>query len=178
MTSQWARWRLKSPALRLFSQPYIQAQIKGNIKALRHWPLYGEFNGEFPIQRASNSGQCFHLMTSSWCTQLSVHVTDCTVVMEIRQPCGLNQGILHNTIYVNTIMWYQPSIYLHISYAWVVHLLIRIHFKIIRTYSYLEFRFSYIRLLTIVGVNNKIATILAKIFNKKLIQKLVLVNSE
>ena len=30
MTSQWARWRLKSPASRLFTQP-------------RHWPLWGEF---------------------------------------------------------------------------------------------------------------------------------------
>ena len=29
--SQWARWRLKSPASRLFTQPAIQAQIKENI---------------------------------------------------------------------------------------------------------------------------------------------------
>ena len=39
MTSQWARWRLKSPALRLFSQPFIRVQIKENIKAPCHWPL-------------------------------------------------------------------------------------------------------------------------------------------
>ena len=33
----------------------IQTQIKENIKALRHWPLCGEFTGtgEFPAQRAS-----------------------------------------------------------------------------------------------------------------------------
>ena len=42
MTSQWARWRLKSPASRLFTQLFIQAQIKGNIKAPRQWPLWGE----------------------------------------------------------------------------------------------------------------------------------------
>ena len=42
-TSWWARWRLKSPASRLFTQPFIQAQIKENIKAQRHWPLCGEF---------------------------------------------------------------------------------------------------------------------------------------
>ena len=37
-----ARWRLKSPAPRLFAQPFVQAQIKENTKALRHWPLWGE----------------------------------------------------------------------------------------------------------------------------------------
>ena len=39
MTSWWVRWSLKSPASRLFTQPVIQAQIKENIKALRHWPF-------------------------------------------------------------------------------------------------------------------------------------------
>ena len=55
MTSQWAWWRLRSPASRLFTQPFIQTQIKENIKAPRHWPLCGEFTGtgEFPAQRAS-----------------------------------------------------------------------------------------------------------------------------
>ena len=31
------------------------AQIKEIIKAPRHWPLCGEFTGEFPSQRASNA---------------------------------------------------------------------------------------------------------------------------
>ena len=39
MTSLWAQWRLKSPASRLFTQLFIQSQIKENIKAPRHWPL-------------------------------------------------------------------------------------------------------------------------------------------
>ena len=57
MTSQWAWWRLRSPASRLFTQPFIQMQIKENIKAPRHWPLCGEFTGtgEFPTQRASHA---------------------------------------------------------------------------------------------------------------------------
>ena len=57
MTSQWARWRLKSPASGLFTQLFIQVQIKENIKAPRHWPLCGEFTGtgEFPAQKASNA---------------------------------------------------------------------------------------------------------------------------
>ena len=39
----------------LFTQPFIQAQIKENIKAPRHWTLCGEFTGtgEFPAQRSS-----------------------------------------------------------------------------------------------------------------------------
>ena len=37
---------LKSPASPLFTQPFIQAQIKENIKAPRHWPLCGEFTDD------------------------------------------------------------------------------------------------------------------------------------
>ena len=56
-TSYWARWRLKSPASRLFTQPLILSQITENIKALRHWPLCWEFFGDrgLPAQRASNA---------------------------------------------------------------------------------------------------------------------------
>ena len=41
VASWWVRWRLKSPASRLFTQPFIQVQIKENIKAQRHWPCAG-----------------------------------------------------------------------------------------------------------------------------------------
>ena len=51
MTSYWARWRVKSPASRLFTQLLLKAQIKENIKAPCHWPL----GGEFPAQKASNT---------------------------------------------------------------------------------------------------------------------------
>ena len=37
----------------VYTQPIIQAQIKENIKAPRHWPLYGEFTSELPAQMAS-----------------------------------------------------------------------------------------------------------------------------
>ena len=57
LTSKLPRWRLKSPASRLFTQSFIQTQMKENIKAPRHWPLCGEFTGtgEFPAQMASNA---------------------------------------------------------------------------------------------------------------------------
>ena len=66
LTSQWPRWRLKSPASRLFTQSFIQAQIKENIKAPRHWPLCGEFTGtgEFPAQKASYMENNFDLISS------------------------------------------------------------------------------------------------------------------
>ena len=51
VTSQWVQWRLKSSASRLFTQPFIQAQIKESIKAPRHWPLWGEFTGDRLIPR-------------------------------------------------------------------------------------------------------------------------------
>ena len=42
-------------SLTVVYSPFIQTQIKENIKAPRHWPLCGEFTGtgEFPAQRAS-----------------------------------------------------------------------------------------------------------------------------
>ena len=54
LTSYWARWPLKSPASELFTQPSIQAQIKENIKASRHWPLCVEFTGDRWIPRSKD----------------------------------------------------------------------------------------------------------------------------
>ena len=51
--SQWARWRLKSPASRLFTQLYFKAQIEEYIKAPRHWPLCVEFSGDRWIPRTN-----------------------------------------------------------------------------------------------------------------------------
>ena len=48
------RWRLKSPASRLFTQSLIQTPIKENINAPHHWHLRGEFTGD-PAQMASKA---------------------------------------------------------------------------------------------------------------------------
>ena len=53
MTSQWVRLRLKSPASPVFTQSFIRAQIKENIKAPCHWPLCGEFTGDRWIPRTN-----------------------------------------------------------------------------------------------------------------------------
>ena len=58
MPSQWARWRLKSPASGLFTQPLIQTQMKENIKLGVTDLCAGNspVTGEFPAQMASNAG--------------------------------------------------------------------------------------------------------------------------
>ena len=40
------QWHLKSPASRVFAQPFFQAQIIENVKAQRQWPWWGEFTGD------------------------------------------------------------------------------------------------------------------------------------
>ena len=54
-------WHLKSPATRLFTQPFVQVEIKENIKAPRHWPLWGEspVAGKFSAQWASNAEKVY-----------------------------------------------------------------------------------------------------------------------
>ena len=56
LTSQWARWRLKSPAPRLFTQPFIQAQIKkSKLRATGLCEGNTPVTGEFPAQKASKA---------------------------------------------------------------------------------------------------------------------------
>ena len=49
--SQWVRWRLRSPASRLFAHTFVQTHVKENIKAPRHWPLWWDSTGDrwFPL---------------------------------------------------------------------------------------------------------------------------------
>ena len=59
------QWRLKSPASRLFAQPFVCAQTKEDIKAPRHWPLWGESTGHRLI-RLKKGHERGLLMPSSW----------------------------------------------------------------------------------------------------------------
>ena len=45
----------------------VQAQIKKNIKAPSHWPLWGEFTGDrwIPHTKGQGRGKCLHVITSS-----------------------------------------------------------------------------------------------------------------
>ena len=57
VTSQWARWRLKSPASPLFTQPFIQEQMKEKSKLRITGLCAGNspVTGEFPAQMAINA---------------------------------------------------------------------------------------------------------------------------
>ena len=50
--------------------------FKENIKAPRHWPLCGEITGDrwIPCTNGQLRGKCFHLMKSSWNTNMRIHV--------------------------------------------------------------------------------------------------------
>ena len=52
MTSWWARWRLKSPASRLFTQPFVQAQRPASlafVRGIHRWPVNSPHKG--PVTR-------------------------------------------------------------------------------------------------------------------------------
>ena len=72
-----SRWRLKTPVSRLFAQPFIRAHIKENIKALRHWLLWGETTDDRWIHKGTVTRKMLHLMTSScsalWCQDICGH---------------------------------------------------------------------------------------------------------
>ena len=85
VTSEKVRWRLKSSASRLFIQLFVQAQIKENIKAPRHWPLWEEFIGDrwIPRMKGQWRGKSFHLMKSSWSSPRSGCTRSITISMDI-----------------------------------------------------------------------------------------------
>ena len=49
-----------------------------NIKAPRHWPLWGEFTGDrwIPDTKGQWHEKCFHLMTSSWYRRYDIHILE------------------------------------------------------------------------------------------------------
>ena len=55
-------------SLTIVYSTFFRAQIKENIKAPRHWPLWGEFTCDrwIPSTNGQKRGKCFHLMTLSW----------------------------------------------------------------------------------------------------------------
>ena len=78
ITSKWARCRFKLPASRLFTQSLIQAQIKENIKAPRHWPFWREFTGDRWIPRTKGQlrGKYFHCWRhheTAWMQATAIH---------------------------------------------------------------------------------------------------------
>ena len=88
VTSQWVRWRLKSPASRLFAQGFFRALIKRKhqssaslaiVGGIHRWPVDSPHKG--PVTR-----KCFHFMTSSWiCLSVSQFSLDVTTLLATLQ---------------------------------------------------------------------------------------------
>ena len=74
------RWRIKSPASRLFSQSLIQAQIKENIKYPCHWPLCREFTGDRWIPRTMASKA--ENVSIWWSCRIEIQIVYCIVLYE------------------------------------------------------------------------------------------------
>ena len=74
MTYIWVNrpwwWRVKSPASRLFPRPFVQAQIKENIKSFAWLAFVHPL--EIPLTKGQERGKRVHLMTSPWIS-LNVH---------------------------------------------------------------------------------------------------------
>ena len=99
MTSLWARWLLKSSASRLFTQPFIQGADQRNIKAPRHWPLWGEFTGDRWIPRTAGS---YRGKVSIWWCHYRFRNVECTYSLHLgpwgkRPPCFITSTVSSNT---------------------------------------------------------------------------------
>ena len=117
------RWRLKSPASRLFTQLYVPSQIKGNIKLrvtgsketskLRVtglWEGNSPVTGEFPAQMASNAENVSiwwrHHVLGYWRTQVPCFV-------KLIKSYG-NHQMLVNGVLINSFKQRIVNIQLHV----------------------------------------------------------------
>ena len=78
----------KSPAYRVFSQPFLEAQIMKNIKAPRHWPFVQG------IHRSSSASQAFERGIYRWLAN-SLHKRPVT-----RTMLPFHDGIMPTRRYV------------------------------------------------------------------------------
>ena len=82
MTSLWAWRRLKSPASRLFNQPFVQARKASRIRITGFVRGGGGGGGGRPVNSLHKrpiTRIFFHLMTSSW-----NHISKCDLCVEWR----------------------------------------------------------------------------------------------
>ena len=114
----------------------IQAQIKENIKAPRHWPLCGEFTCHRWIPRTKGQlrEKYFHLMTSSWRGYIKILVMACNTINHILRSCFDGTGTSRAGLdTVKLILRYMSKIVLQIRTkleAWVSCMFVGIYFMI------------------------------------------------
>ena len=89
-------WSLTSPASPLFTQLFIQVQIRTNINALRHWPLCGEFTGD---QSVSGSNEHWHMERAQHATynpiyERNIETLPVVVLKKFKGPAHKVEGDL------------------------------------------------------------------------------------
>ena len=117
-TSKWARWRLKSPASWLFTQPFIEAQCKENTQAPRHWPLWGEFTKDRQIPRTKGQwrGKCFLWPTPSCIINVFVIVLRSYMSLILQSTTCVEMHDLIASVYrISICMYIYIYIYIYIS---------------------------------------------------------------
>ena len=87
----------KSPASPLFTQPFIRAQIKENIKAPRHWPLCGEFTAQM-ASNAENISIWWRHHGFQWLTLMEHAVANCWACEPVRL-LPVNDQVVGRTFY-------------------------------------------------------------------------------
>ena len=132
VTSYWAWWCHRSPV----SQLFVQAQMKENIKARRHWPLWGNplVTGGFPSQRASKVENVFiwwcHHDINHWNISNYHHISQQT--MSKRYLCSSYTGTWWGHIYEKKCLRSWDVIELRLTFIITLH---RYHIAFIKELS-------------------------------------------
>ena len=125
------RWHLNPLASRLFSQPFVQVQIKENIQAPCHWPLWGNtpVTDEFPAQRASNAENvsiwwCHHENSGLPVLLLPVQPSTCWHYQTLAQVID---SVHHVICMVTSLTMYDTNIWYASTCPFTVIKLIEYH---------------------------------------------------
>ena len=100
---------IKSPASRLFAQPFVQARIKESIKAPRHWRRWPV---DSPHKLSTSIGQCYywlwlcnHIHTSDARGQgISKHGIDRLTQFAWTIYCGAGMGLVESKS-IEMVLW-------------------------------------------------------------------------
>ena len=121
---KWAPRHLKSLAFRLFVQQFAQAYFKENIKAPRHWLLWGEPPVD-SLAKGQQRVKCFHSMPSPW-----MQATKHKPVGKRWNVISFSSYSIHSQAYV--LIFSEPNEnirHLNIIYQWYGLLLARPNMK-------------------------------------------------
>ena len=105
------RRRFKSPASPLFTQPFIKAQIKEDIIAPHHWPLWEEFTGDRWVPRTK--GQQRGKNSTVQCRLLS------DLRHEVRISNFVVSHVTHRPMYMYDVLYHYKACltrYIHSQY--------------------------------------------------------------